>query len=111
MPKRPTSLDQTQFHRIARALADPQRFAILEMLASTDEVACQAIVKRFDITQATISHHLKELQFAGLIDGRRDGRCFHFKLKRDVLDAYRRALSSKLGSTQAPARQRRPKQA
>jgi DNA-binding transcriptional ArsR family regulator len=80
MATRPTSIDDTQFHRIARALADPQRCAILEMLSSADEVACQALVERFDVTQATISHHLKALQFTRLVDGRRDGRCFHFKL-------------------------------
>lgn len=96
MPGPKPNIDEVQFHRIARALADPQRFAILEMLSSADEVACQSLVKRFDVTQATISHHLKELQFAGLVDGRRDGRCFHFHLKRDVLRAYHRELRARL---------------
>jgi ArsR family transcriptional regulator len=101
MPGEKTNIDDVQFHRIARALADPQRFAILEMLASADEVACKVLVRKCAVTQATISHHLKELQFAGLVDGRREGRCFHFKLKRGVMRAYHRMLRERLAG---PAR-------
>ena len=60
-----------QFTRIAKALADPRRFEILEMIAAAEEVACKAMVEAFPVAQATISHHLKELATAGLIEARR----------------------------------------
>ncbi len=65
-----------QFHQVAKALADPQRFAILERIArERGELACKALVQEFPISQATISHHLKELSEAGLIDCRRKAQC------------------------------------
>src|SRR2546427_12421537 len=55
-------MDPNRFQRIAKALADPRRFEIFEvMAASADELACGRIVERFPVTQATVSHHLKEL--------------------------------------------------
>src|SRR5262244_982199 len=67
-------MDPNRFQRIAKALADPRRFEIFEeMAASSDELACGRIVERFPVTQATISHHLKELNDAGLIEIRPEG--------------------------------------
>jgi ArsR family transcriptional regulator, arsenate/arsenite/antimonite-responsive transcriptional repressor len=85
-----------QFHRVSKALADPQRFAILELLSNARETACQRIVEAFAVTQATISHHMKELHYAGLIKGRRDGKCMHFCVDRDVLHAYKKELARRL---------------
>jgi ArsR family transcriptional regulator len=89
------SLD-AQLHRIARALADPQRFAILERIAAEPEVACKQIVAEFPITQATISHHLKELVAADLIQSRRVGQCAMLSRRDSVLDDYVRQLSQRL---------------
>jgi ArsR family transcriptional regulator len=88
-----------QFHRVSKALSDPQRFALLERLSAAKEVACQELVEAFPVTQATISHHMKELHFAGLITGRRDGKCMHFTVEREVLRAYQAELARRLGST------------
>ena len=81
---------QEQFNRIAKALADPQRFQILQRIAAggAEEVACKSVVGTFDLTQATISHHLKELTVAGLIEGRKAGQCMFLRARPDVLDAY-----------------------
>ncbi|MEM7807433.1 MAG: metalloregulator ArsR/SmtB family transcription factor [Planctomycetota bacterium] len=77
---------------ISKALADPQRFAIFEFVCTEAEgeaeVGCKAIVARFPVSQATISHHLKELVAAGLIEGRKEGQCLMLKPKRQRLDAY-----------------------
>jgi len=65
------NMDANRFQRIAKALADPRRFEIFEeMAASGDELACGRIVERFPVAQATVSHHLKELTDAGLIEMR-----------------------------------------
>lgn len=88
-----------QFHRVSKALADPQRFALLERLSAAREVACQELVEAFPVTQATISHHMKELHFAGLISGRRDGKCMHFMVDREMMRDYQAELAKRLGTT------------
>ena len=86
-----------QFQHVARALADPQRFAILERIASErGELACKTLVQEFSVSQATISHHLKELSEAGLIECRREAQSAFFSLRRDVMEAYRKELGRRM---------------
>lgn len=89
-------LDDGQLLRIAKALADPQRFAILQRIAAEPEVACKTLVSEFPIKQATISHHLKELSGAGLVDTRRNGQCVQLAARRDVLREYLAELQRKM---------------
>ncbi|MFT3788192.1 MAG: helix-turn-helix domain-containing protein [Tepidisphaeraceae bacterium] len=89
-------MDDRQFTRIAKALADPRRFALLQRIAADREVACQAIVGESKVTQATISHHVKELINAGLVDVRKEGKCAHFKFCRGVMRDYSRELANRL---------------
>jgi ArsR family transcriptional regulator len=86
-----------QFQHVARALADPQRLAILERIAQgRDELPCKTLVQEFSISQATISHHLKELSEAGLIDCRREAQCAFFSLRRPVMEEYRAELGRRM---------------
>ena len=89
-------MDAGQFQRIAKALADPRRFEILEMIAAEDEVPCKRMVETFPVSQATISHHLKELATAGLIEARRAGQCGHYRLRPGVLESYQAELARRL---------------
>src|SRR6266576_4321037 len=91
-------MDPNQFQRIAKALADPRRFEIFEeMAASADELACGRIVERFPVTQATVSHHLKELTDAGLIEIRPEGQFRYCKARVDVLSDYIKELERRSG--------------
>jgi ArsR family transcriptional regulator, arsenate/arsenite/antimonite-responsive transcriptional repressor len=82
-------LDDKQVERIASALAEPRRFKILKDLSRRGEaMACGAIVGCHDVSNATISHHLKELETAGLIEIVREGKFGLVHLRRDVWDAY-----------------------
>ena len=97
--KRPAvlDLDRRQTERIAKALADPTRAAILEGIASRDEAACAVLREEAGITPATMSHHLRELEGAGLIDTRKDGQSLYVCVRRDVIASYVRALRERFG--------------
>lgn len=87
-----------RFQRVSKALADPQRFAILERIAgSASELACKAVVQELSISQATVSHHLKELAEAGLITIRREAQSAYLSPNRAVMEDYRRELGQKMG--------------
>ncbi len=91
-------MDATQFQRIAKALADPRRFEIFEeMAAATDEMACGRIVDKFPISQATVSHHIKELTDAGLIEIRPEGQFRYCRARTDVLDEYMEEMRVRVG--------------
>jgi ArsR family transcriptional regulator len=81
-------LTDDQMQAIARAVADPRRFAILQQIARQECTACASLDEQKVLSPATISHHLKELAEAGLIDVQREGRCASLTLERDVWNAY-----------------------
>jgi DNA-binding transcriptional ArsR family regulator len=66
--------------RILQALADPCRRAIFESL-SRGEAAVKDLTARFDISQPAVSQHLAALKHAGLVNGRREGRCVYYRVE------------------------------
>lgn len=89
-------MEAERLHAISKALADPTRFEILKRIAADEEVACAVLTESFPVTQATISHHLRELQEAGLIEARKQAKYIHVKLNRAVWNEYLEALTALL---------------
>ena len=83
-------LTEDQFQLIARALADPRRYEILKQIGncSGTSIACSQMRDRFSICAATISHHMKELETAGLIRSEKDGKFVQYTPQPHVLRAY-----------------------
>ena len=87
-------LSDRQFALIARALADPRRHGMLrEIAASGDFLRCSCLHASHDVSAATISHHAKELETAGLIEIRREGKFAKFRFCRDLFEDYLRQLA------------------
>jgi ArsR family transcriptional regulator len=77
-----------------KALADPTRVAIINCLASADEVCVCNLTESFELSQPTISHHLKILREAGLVDASRRGTWAYYRLVPEAIDELRGALGT-----------------
>ena len=67
-----------------KALADPTRRRILELLRA-GELTAGELVEHFDMTKPSISHHLSTLKAAGLVDAERDGQSIVYSLNTTVM--------------------------
>ena len=86
-------MDRRAFLRITRALVDGRRFEILERIAAVkNEISCSDLRAKIPISRATLSHHLKELANAGLIETRRRSRYMYLRMRKKTWSEYLKRL-------------------
>lgn len=87
-------MDNKSIERISKALGDPYRLQIIEAIKSSqDWLACSAIVSMFNLSQSTVSHHMKQLVDADLLVAEKEGRCTRYQLNNGVFTDYISFLS------------------
>ena len=77
-----------------KALADPTRVAIVNRLAQAAETCVCDLTAVFDLSQPTISHHLKILRDAGLVESSRRGTWAYYRVVPEAIAALRGALGA-----------------
>ena len=85
-------MDTAEIAKISKALADPTRLQIYEEIAGHPDLFCGEIIERYELSPGTVSHHLKILMGAGLIECRRDGQFVHNRAIPETLREYTQAL-------------------
>ena len=93
-PARTTRLSTARRTALLKALADPRRFELLERIAKNNcPLGCAQALSAMTISAATMSHHIKELETAGLIEVRREGKFAYLSLRPGVLEGLASTLS------------------
>ena len=87
-----------QNSKILKALSDANRLKILDILSCGENCACK-ILKKFNFTQPTLSHHMKVLMECGLVECRREGTWSYYKLNKNNADELIAFLTKILNET------------
>ncbi len=74
-----------------KALSDTNRLMIVDMLSCGELCACK-ILEKFNITQPTLSHHMKILCDCGLVKGRKEGKWTYYSLNEEVVEDFKTFL-------------------
>ena len=79
------------FAKFFKALSDPNRLMIVDMLSCGELCAC-VILEKFNITQPTLSHHMKNLCDCDLVNGRKDGKWTYYSLNDETIEKLKLLL-------------------
>ena len=83
---------------ICKALGDSNRLQIVQMLSEGEKCGCK-LLEAFEITQPTLSHHMKLLCDCGLVDSRKDGRWMHYSISEEGKKRFKDMFSHYLETT------------
>jgi ArsR family transcriptional regulator len=97
-------MDRARVEKISKALADKTRLRIFEAISASKHMNCGEIVSMRGVTPATVSHHLKILSKAGLIECGREGQFVYSQVVPETIKAYTRALTKIAGGKNSARR-------
>ena len=86
------SLLYTKEVKIFKALGDENRMRIINILKDGEKCACK-LLEDIDISQSTLSHHMKILCDADIVTAEKDGKWMHYKIKKECFDRIFEILS------------------
>ena len=87
---------------IFKALGDENRIRILKLLHSGEKCACK-LLEELNISQSTLSHHMKILCDAGIVTGRKEGKWMHYSICCEGVCSLRTMLRELLAPENLPA--------
>jgi ArsR family transcriptional regulator len=96
-------MERERVEKVSKALADQTRLMIFEAISAQEHMNCSEIVALQGVTPATVSHHLKVLVEAGLIQCHREGQFVRSRVVRETIREYTRTLS-KIAQHRKPAK-------
>jgi len=85
-------MDMSNIVLIFKALSNSNRLQIVELLSGTELCACK-ILEKFEITQPTLSHHMKILSDCGLINTRKHGKWSYYSLNLETLEKFKHYIN------------------
>lgn len=89
--------------KVFKALGDPNRLRIVQMIVATGEICVQDFTRALDLSQSTISHHLKLLVEAGLLERRQRGTWSFYALSDETAETVRGYLRAVFQKTDTDA--------
>lgn len=78
--------------QLFKVLGDENRLRIIKLIAESDEICACKLLDELNITQPTLSHHMKLLRDSNLIRARKEGRWMHYSLDKAMIDTLCIAL-------------------
>ncbi len=85
---------------ICKALGDANRLEIVKMLSNEEKCGCK-LLERFEITQPTLSHHMKILVESGLVNDRKEGKWHYYSVNTDNMTEFCKFIRSLCTDTTA----------
>ena len=89
-------MEASQFERIAKALSDPRRVVLLEKIVGKPGLSCGEVETCIEVSQSTVSHHIRILHDSGLITIERQGQHGLLTAVPDVMVQYLAELQKRL---------------
>jgi ArsR family transcriptional regulator len=77
-------MEMSEVSKIAKALSEPKRLEIMNLTLG-NEMCANEILEEFNITQPTLSHHMKQLTECNLVNMRKDGKLSYYSLNNDTI--------------------------
>lgn len=84
-------MDERKIALIFKAFCDENRIRILKMITSGEKCACK-MLEELNVTQPTLSHHMKILCDSGLVVGHKEGKWMHYSISKKGVEQAKECL-------------------